>query len=833
MYDIRRFRFVNMLYRFTALLILMALCACMLPSDAETAHEYADTEKVPFVFYSSVNPKVKHQVLSVPYSDELFAVPATDYHHMLAQASLGLAFSNYREREREPEEQGSELIDFLTRIGFTDIQSDQYDVDTTSDTVASMIARKETVIDGKPCTIIAVSICGAGYDNEWLSNFAFSEEDRHSGFDKAADKVLGRILLYLFNHPSEHEIKLWISGYSRAAAIANLLGQKLSNEKICPVEDLFVYTFATPNTATNPGQWPCPSIFNIVGAFDPVPTVPPAEWGYTRYGTTLYLPAQEVDSDYTLKRYAVEPIYKELTSISFWNDPGCNWILQKLMQILYSNITSAELYSSFIKDIISGMWVTSGILPRIKLLSDMMSASVETDTSMRSLFTSVKEVLSPYLYNRYFGNGEERVCGRDDVSLLMQIMHEHNPDVYCAWMMSSDDPEKLFIKDPSYRRVSLCSGLTIQDISVSREDGYASVSDISGISFDVNTVLNIPGDFGYIVTLTAEREIENEEIVINGYRLPTLEANTTIVTLNLAKGESAELVLQKSNAPAIRVPDTSDVSVTRTHVKASEEHKAALYEYHQSGWLCRNLIDIIFILSAAVLCALAYLIIRLNIRKKKRLFYVRRAFLTLMAASFVLDQLLRNFFPWGVLPIIICQGICSVSGAVITFFAWRQKKDVYTLLLFLTMLFWTAGDVITKAGSSLGTMSYVIGHMILTISFCLYRRPRRKQYLILLGSAAIVYAVEILTIDGSIDLLFSMLYSLALLCMTIASSFRNKSTLVSGLLFLFSDLLLTLKNVLNAPGWLFLLTLGAYYLSIAILSYDAYDESGTITLKGR
>ena len=214
----------------SVLLLITLFCGMVVSAVADNTG-VNDVHPVSVVFYSSTNPNHVHLDAVVPYGDSLFREAATTYHHALAQASLGLALSNFREIGKTAEEQGYALWDFLTAVGFSDIQADQYDVDTTSDTVASMIARKETMIDGEPCALIAVSICGAGYKNEWLSNFAFSGEERHAGFDRAADKVLGRLLLYLFNHPTEGRVKLWISGFSRAAAIANLLGQKLSNEK--------------------------------------------------------------------------------------------------------------------------------------------------------------------------------------------------------------------------------------------------------------------------------------------------------------------------------------------------------------------------------------------------------------------------------------------------------------------------------------------------------------------------------------------------------------------------------------------------------------------------
>ena len=124
-----------------SVLLLITLFCGMVVSAAADNTGVNDVHPVSVVFYSSTNPNHVHLDAVVPYGDSLFREAATTYHHALAQASLGLALSNFREKGKTAEEQGYAVRDFLTAAGFTDIQADQYDVDTTSDTVASMIAR--------------------------------------------------------------------------------------------------------------------------------------------------------------------------------------------------------------------------------------------------------------------------------------------------------------------------------------------------------------------------------------------------------------------------------------------------------------------------------------------------------------------------------------------------------------------------------------------------------------------------------------------------------------------------------------------------------------------
>ncbi len=820
--------------RITALLLLLAILCGSFPGTAAADADSPELQRYPFLIYSDINPKTKYLHATAPYDDSLFSGPATEYNHTLAQASTGLAMSNVRIKGLDPEEQGYPIREYLTAIGFTDLQQDQYDVDTTSDTVASTIGRKETVINGEPCTLIAISVCGFGYQNEWLSNFTFSKEERHTGFDRAADKVLGRLLLYLYNHATDGPIKIWISGYSRAAAISNLLGQKLSNERVLPVEDLYVYTFATPNTSTVKGDWACPSIFNIVGSFDPVPAVPPAEWGYTRYGTTLYLPAQEVDSDYQRRRDRVEAIYQPLTGVEYWNNPTCNWLLQKVFQSLYSNVQSADVYDSYLKDIISRMWVTSGILPRIRLLESLMGNSTEADSSMRSLFSSVIETFSPFLYNiltwstnresAYWGNG---------VSLQSQLLHEHYPDVYYSWIMSTDDPEDLFISSPTFVRIPLPQGLRIDSV-VSEDTGKEiPAENLATVSFDISSILNLPGDGRFTVLYTAESDIDGELLMANEYKLPSLETTISAEFLTLKAGDRIRMTVDHGVLSEMRLPGQTPETADRAdggpslkaHVDTEYENEAAKVEYISSGWLARHLLEILLWTLVALIVLLVFVVIRGNIRRKEHIFHARRAFVSLMLIFFVIQQVLSNFFPWGVLTIVICQGICSVSAALISFFAWLRKKDRYTLMLLIAMLFWTAGDSLSRSVTGASTVCFGLGHLILAVAFFLECRPNRRQYLILACSAALILAVEFINPRSAVEMVFSTVYGLLAVTMVVFSASTGRANLAGGLLFLLSDLLLILIKPVSGNTVLAILTVGCYYASVAVFSSAAYGEA--------
>ena len=198
-----------------------------------------------------------------------------------------------------------------------------YDTALTSsdDKVAYSMAMKYIQNpDGSTDTLIAVPIRGGAYGAEWASNFNVYPtylDGGHRGFRVAAGKVLSGLSNYISKQEIKGDLKIWVVGFSRGAAVANLLGRQLNmitpecasavngrdyssstvGGRHLSEENIYVYTFATPAGASQKfaGKYFDPNIFNIVSPVDLVPHVAPTAWGFTRYGTTLTLPAKNSD----------------------------------------------------------------------------------------------------------------------------------------------------------------------------------------------------------------------------------------------------------------------------------------------------------------------------------------------------------------------------------------------------------------------------------------------------------------------------------------------------------------------------------------------------------
>ena len=159
--------------------------------------------------------------------------------------------------------------------------------------------------DGGKYTLIAVAIRGGGYEAEWGGNFNVGTGDYHAGFELAQEQVIDFIKQYIKDQRIGGNIKLWITGYSRAGATTNLTAAYLdenpevlgSNVTLYP-GDIYAYCFEPPMGIKNPDNESglYDNIFSIVNEHDFVPMVAMRQWGFDRYGITKYLPT--ADSTY-------------------------------------------------------------------------------------------------------------------------------------------------------------------------------------------------------------------------------------------------------------------------------------------------------------------------------------------------------------------------------------------------------------------------------------------------------------------------------------------------------------------------------------------------------
>lgn len=200
------------------------------------------------------------------YSDDYFAHSSKEHDPHLSTMSAALAFA-VRGTAPYP-------IKLLNNIGFSDIKT--YDMDkTAADTLGTIIAHK--VINGED--IIVVALRGDGYEKEFASNMLAGKQGDISGFASAAELVKSRIKAYIEENGLDF-VKIWMTGYSRAGAVANLIGRDINRELDAyhtDEDNLYVYTVEAPHCSEVPTVYR--NIHNIADCRDIVNELYPEAWG--------------------------------------------------------------------------------------------------------------------------------------------------------------------------------------------------------------------------------------------------------------------------------------------------------------------------------------------------------------------------------------------------------------------------------------------------------------------------------------------------------------------------------------------------------------------------
>ena len=283
-------------------IILAAACMILLGSTVPTWGAVSGT----FTYGSFIGSNFQAPFY---YDDAYFLEPSTKYADSLATMSMCLALSAFASKGTNDYTQKSENLQaLLAQCGFAE---DSFAVNQgfrekpEMDSIGVGAAcKKITDADGEDCWLIACAVRGHGYQSEWASNFTIGEQGEHQGFEDAARQVVAFLQDFAKANPQiEGNVKLWITGYSRAAAAVNLAaamideGVPISDRFSLGTDSVYAYCFECPqgtlmNLDAENSRYR--NIFSIVNPADLVtkvaPTMPSDTFGFDRYGICMYLP---------------------------------------------------------------------------------------------------------------------------------------------------------------------------------------------------------------------------------------------------------------------------------------------------------------------------------------------------------------------------------------------------------------------------------------------------------------------------------------------------------------------------------------------------------------
>lgn len=136
-------------------------------------------------------------------------------------------------------------------------------------------------------TLVAIWIKGTGLNYEWVSNFNIGKGKYHKGFTLAEKELDEQVAHYLQDKGITSNLKFWITGHSRGAAVANLFAKRMTDKY--SKSRVFAFTFASPRVSRKGTKKGYENIINILNPGDFVTEVAPAQWGYKRFGKDVNL----------------------------------------------------------------------------------------------------------------------------------------------------------------------------------------------------------------------------------------------------------------------------------------------------------------------------------------------------------------------------------------------------------------------------------------------------------------------------------------------------------------------------------------------------------------
>ncbi len=234
-------------------------------------------------FTSGVTEEPVH--FDFPYRDSFFSESSLITNNHLARASMALAANAYV----SPDDGGDKLLEAM---GFRIVHRGNYKEtgsEFDNNFVAFRIATKEIEVNNTKYELFGVFVRGTpGHSFEWYSNFDIGTGQTHRGFTLSARNVIDTLSSKLNQSTSNLPKKIWITGHSRGAAIANIVANQFSEDSRVDARNIYTYTFACPAVSRNAVSNSIIKNYNNPGDF--VANVPLAEWGYGRHGYTFNFP---------------------------------------------------------------------------------------------------------------------------------------------------------------------------------------------------------------------------------------------------------------------------------------------------------------------------------------------------------------------------------------------------------------------------------------------------------------------------------------------------------------------------------------------------------------
>ena len=439
------------------------------------------------------------------YSDDYFIDnTGYEYNHNLARASLALELTSWTYNSTAPAHNIAGLLQSQVMGMFTQhFVNYSKPLTDNSDKAAYVISHK-TLTNGEP--IIVVVVRGGRYGAEWRSNMNVGSGSLHTGFSTPAQDIYADLVSYMNNNSIGNNCKIWITGYSRGAAIANILAGKINENQLIKPDNVYAYTFATPSgvdlSKVDADAEVHNNIYNIVLPYDAIPRVVMPEFGYGKYGKTLTVknrnPIMDKDDYFqsNYRNYFQDNIENELEEY-FYNLTGKRYsvgvgqtataktITKALAKLVGNKDNYVNTYQALLKDLIEAFMCYDSPMEfcnaRYKNLADYPDACKKAKKLAADLAALVpglsNEWCLEYIYpieimsymngfleeemlEALINNKSSLIDILTSLSDVGSVFDSHNPEYYISWLYAFDNPKDIY-DTGTYKKLTIACPVNI------------------------------------------------------------------------------------------------------------------------------------------------------------------------------------------------------------------------------------------------------------------------------------------------------------------------------------------------------------------------------------
>jgi len=468
-------------------------------------------------------------------------------------------------------------------------------VNPDGNTIGTAIGSRRIKNGDKEATLVLVAVRGGGYLNEWAGNFNITDADNweqpdiHYGWDIASDTVVKRIQNHLqrYNITDLDNTKIWITGYSRAAAVTNITAAKLDDGAIKGIKrnNIFAFCFECPKGTKkqdyNDSRYD--NITNIVNLADIIPLVAPNNhqfWQYNRYGITHYIPDSVGYKPSIYRQFRTSMLYKYKKILGDYcgeNKSGkIRYDTEDLRKLANSAFEFASTQNSVNRNLVAALTYLIPLPHEYMTIyqGDLWNYGYSVFSENMDLYKVIRNIVDHARYTRKAVapilattvNANPRIEKKKELDYLAI---NHYPELQLAWIdtLSKED----YFPESSAGRMHIIAncpvnitvknnegaviGKIIEDKPIEMDEGIGTYIDENGqkvvvIPTNSNYDINITSTDNSNVSLT--REVFSENNIFPN----DLES---YLSISMNKGESINAQIISSN---VVVKDPSGIILT-------------------------------------------------------------------------------------------------------------------------------------------------------------------------------------------------------------------------------------------------------------------------------